>query len=59
MLRFEIGQRESGFYSERIESQTDATSRTVIVYRCGEPIVLRAQHLKFGNVSRDPSFSFE
>ena len=41
MLGFEIGQRESGFYSERTESQTDRimpTSSTVlyagILYNC-------------------------
>ena len=33
MLGFEIGQRESGFYSERTESQTDVPSSTVLVYR--------------------------
>ena len=36
MLSFEIGQRESGFYSERTESQTDRItepSSTVLVYR--------------------------
>ena len=41
MLSFEIGQRESGFYSERTESQnhrwtdgqTDGTSTMVLVYR--------------------------
>ena len=36
VLGFEIGQRESGFYSERTESQTDRVtepSSTVLVYR--------------------------
>ena len=36
MLGFEIGQRESGFYSERTESQTDRITEplsTVLVYR--------------------------
>ena len=33
MLGFEIGQRESGFYSVRTESQTDVPSNTVLVYR--------------------------
>ena len=36
MLGFEIGQRESGFYSEWTESQTDRItepSSTVLVYR--------------------------
>ena len=33
VLDFEIGQRESGFYSERTESQTDVPSSTLLVYR--------------------------
>ena len=33
VLGFEIGQRESGFYNERTESQTDVPSSTVLVYR--------------------------
>ena len=37
VLSFEIGLRESGFYSERKESQTDRItepSSIVLVYRC-------------------------
>ena len=33
MHGFEIGQRESGFYSERTDTQTDVTSSTELVYR--------------------------
>ena len=33
VLGFEMGQRESGFDSERTESQTDVTSSMVLVYR--------------------------
>ena len=36
MLGFEIGQRESGFYSERnriTDGQTDVPSSTVLVYK--------------------------
>ena len=32
MLGFEIGQRESGFYSERTESQTDRQNHRTIQY---------------------------
>ena len=43
MLGFEIGQRESGFYSELIESQTDRITQpttSLLVYRF--PFVLQA-----------------
>ena len=38
MLKFEIGQREGGFYSTRTDTQTDRrtdTPSTVFVYRWG------------------------
>ena len=33
VLSFEIGQRESGFYSERTESQADRQNHRTIQYR--------------------------
>ena len=49
MLGFEIGQRESGFYSGRTESQTDRIaepSSTLLVYRFYEDLChLNAQDL--------------
>ena len=42
VLSFEIGQRESGFYSERTELQTDRItepSSTILVYRCNGSLI--------------------
>ena len=40
MLGFGIGQRESGFYSGRTESQTDRQNHTAIQYRISISIIL-------------------
>ena len=64
MLGFEIGQRESGFYSEQTESQTDRItepSSTVLVYRCstllGIELLRIFTHIFFKAISYATPFS--